>query len=245
MRVSLPNHVGALGGVATALGSIGVQISLVEIVEKRHEVEIDEFILDLPESPLSESERIGSLVAACDALDGVEVQWIRNYPRGGNLDLDVQLLQRMAANPDRSAETFVTAAPLVFRAQWSVLVEIGTPVVTLSTPGSPTLEAAVLALFSPFDSVHRVALPDGWLPDRGECNAVVAPLGSEHAVIIGRPGDPPFLASEMARLHYLVGSVSDVSGLHEPATDVALSNAHRSVLAAPLYRRPVDPATPK
>jgi hypothetical protein len=32
MRVALPNRPGSLGAVATALGSIGAQINLVEIV---------------------------------------------------------------------------------------------------------------------------------------------------------------------------------------------------------------------
>jgi len=44
MWVCLPNRPGALGAVATALGRIGADISLVEIVEKRGHVEVDEFI---------------------------------------------------------------------------------------------------------------------------------------------------------------------------------------------------------
>lgn len=233
MRVALPNRPGSLGAVATALGSIGAQINLVEIVEKRHEVEVEEFILELPKS-----QGVESIVTACDALDGVQVQWIRNYPRGGNIELDIQLLQRMAADPLRAAETFVAAAPLVFRAQWGLLLEVTTHVVTFSTPGAPELDAALLARFLPFDKVHRVRLEDGWLPGWGKCSAVVAPMAPEHAVVVGRPGDPRFLASEVARLQYLVGSASDVVELDHDAPGGSQSpGAHRSPLADPLYRR--------
>src|SRR5689334_16272309 len=79
MRVHLPNRPGALGAVASALGAMGADINLVEILQKRGDIEIDEFILDLPRS-----QTVESLVATCDALDGVQVQWVRNYPRGGD-----------------------------------------------------------------------------------------------------------------------------------------------------------------
>ena len=144
MRVALPNRPGSLGAVATALGSIGAQINLVEIVEKRHDVEIDEFILELPTS-----QSVGSIVETCDALAGVQVDWIRNYARGGNIELDIQLRQRMAADPQHAAETFVTAAPVVFRAQWALLLDVTIPCVSLSTPSAPRLDARSLMQISP------------------------------------------------------------------------------------------------
>ena len=48
LRVRMPNRPGAMGAVASALGLIGADINLVEIIEKRGDVEIDEFIFDLP-----------------------------------------------------------------------------------------------------------------------------------------------------------------------------------------------------
>ena len=231
MRVALPSRLGSLGAVATALGSIGAQINLVEIVEKG-DIEVEEFILELPES-----QGVESIVTACDALEGVQVQWIRNYPRGGNIELDVQVLQRMTADPPRAAETFVAAAPVVFRARWGLLLGVTAPEVTFSTPGAPDLDAAMLARFLPFHEVHRVALEDSWLPGWGKCSAVVAPIGPQHAVVVGRPGDPPFLTSEVARLQYLVGSASGVGGLdHDAPSAQKACSGHRSPLADPLYR---------
>ena len=65
MRVSLPRRPGALGAVATALGSLDADINLVEIVEKGPNFEIDEFILDLPTA-----QTIEAVVAVCDAVEG-------------------------------------------------------------------------------------------------------------------------------------------------------------------------------
>jgi hypothetical protein len=221
-----------LGAVATALGSIGAEINLVEIVEKG-DIEVDEFILELPES-----QGVESIVTACDALQGVQVQWIRNYARGGNIELDIQVHERMAADPPRAAETFVAAAPAVFRARWGLLLGVTAPEVRFSTPGAPDLDAAMLARFLPFHDVHRVALEDGWLPGWGKCSAVVAPIGPRRAVVVGRPGDPPFLTSEVARLQYLVGSASGVGGLdHDAPSAKEACSGHRSPLADPLYHR--------
>ena len=233
MRVALPNRPGSLGAVATALGSIGAQINLVEIVEKRHDVEIDEFILELPTS-----QSVGSIVETCDALAGVQVDWIRNYARGGNIELDIQLRQRMAADPQHAAETFVTAAPVVFRAQWALLLDVTIPSVSLSTPSAPRLDARSLMRFRPYDKVHRVVLEDGWLPGWRTCSAVVAPIATRRVVVVGRRSDPPFLASEVVRLEYLVGSVSDAGDFDHAALVTGRSSAaHRHPLADPLYRR--------
>ena len=72
LRVRLPDRPGALGAVASALGTIGADINLVEIVERHDGVGVNDFILDLPPD-----QTVGSLVAACDSLPGVEVQWVR------------------------------------------------------------------------------------------------------------------------------------------------------------------------
>src|ERR1700710_1384398 len=119
MRLLLPHRPGALGAVASALGSIGADISLVEIVGRQPGSEVDELILDLP-AP----QTVETLVATCDRIEGVQVQWVRNYPRGGGIEHDIDLQRRMAADPDRSAEILVATAPLVFRADWSLLVAL-------------------------------------------------------------------------------------------------------------------------
>jgi hypothetical protein len=233
LRVRLPNRPGALGAVASALGAVGADINLVEIVEKRGAVEVDEFILDLPSG-----QTVRSLVAACDSLPGVQVQWVRNYPRGGGIELDVELHRRMAADSSRAGEILVAAAPLVFRAQWGLLLQAsGVPHVRFGSPGAPDLDPDVAQRFGPFDTIHRVALESGWLPGWEAHHTVVAPLPDQRAVIIGRRGEPPFFPSELARLAHLVGRAETMETSDQALSTTKPTAAHRTPIAAPLYIR--------
>ena len=231
-RIRLPNRPGAIGVVASAMEAIEAKINLIEIVEKRGSVEVDEFILDLPPS-----QTVASLVAACDTLPEVQVEWVRNYPRGGGIELDVELRRRMSANAGRAAEKLASAAPLVFRAHWSLLLEVSNiPRVIFSTPGAPDLDPASVERFRPFDTIHRVVLERDWLPGWEACHAAVAPMAPRQVVIVARRGDPPFFRSEMARLAHLVGGV--VTDLSDQPFPVATSStAHRSPVAVPLSLR--------
>ena len=236
MRVRLPNRPGALGTLASALGAIGADISLAEIVEKRGSAEVDELILDLPTG-----QTVESLVAACDRLAGVQVEWVRNYPRGGGIDLDVELHRRMAADSARARETLVSAAPLVFRAQWSLLLQVSAvPEVTFSTPGAPRLDSTSAERLRPFDTIHRVVLESGWLPGWDAHHAVVAPMSPQQVIVVGRRGEPPFFRSELTRLAHLLGGTEPMHVSDEPAPAGELSQAHRSPVAPPLYRRDDD-----
>jgi hypothetical protein len=238
IRVSLPNRPGGLGAVASALGRIGANISLVEIVEKRGPVEIDEFMLDLPPS-----QTVETLVAACDSVVGVQVLWVRNYPRAGGIELDVELSRRMATDSSRADEILVSAAPLVFRAQWSLLLDVSpAPRVLFETPGAPELGPGIAERFQPFDTIHRVALEKDWLPHWDAHHAVVAPLAAQRVVVIGRRGDPPFFRSELARLAYLTGTKSAIDVSDPSPPDAKPSPSHRRPVAPPLYFR--DDASP-
>lgn len=233
MRVQLPNRPGALGAVATALGRIGADISLVEIVEKVGHAEIDEFILELPAG-----QTVGTLVAACDRLDEVHVQWVRNYPRGGGIELDVELRRRMTVDGSRADEILASAAPLVFRAQWSLLLHLSpAPHVVFRTPDAPDPGTDVLQRFEPFDTIHRVALEPGWLPGWDAHHAVVAPLPARRVVIIGRHGNPEFFRSELARLAHLTDNASTVDLSDRAGSDTEPPPAHRRPVAPPLYCR--------
>ena len=208
----MPNRPGTLGAVASALGALGADINLVEIVEKRGEIEVEEFILDLPPT-----QTVEKLVAACDRLESVQVEWVRNYPRGGGIEYDIELHRRIAADPSRAGEILASAAPLVFRAQWSVLLDVSAaPQVTFGTPGAPDLDADHLRRFGPFDLLHRVALEPDWIPGADAHHAVVSPMADQRAVIVARRGEPPFFGSELARLAHVTGATATTDMFDQP-----------------------------
>ncbi|MBM7797331.1 hypothetical protein JOE57_000252 [Microlunatus panaciterrae] len=202
MRVSLPDRPGSLGAVAAALGTAGADISSIEIVQKSDGIAVDDFILALPQGQLPES-----VVVACQGLPNVRVEWISRYPGGANLQSDLEALERMMADPAHAAETLVAQAPVVFRAQWAILVErcVGSApgAVTFSTPHAPDLSPESLSHLQPFDDTHVTDLEPGWAPGWQDSTVVVAPLTDDRAIAIGRIGGPAFLGSEVARLRLL------------------------------------------
>lgn len=201
MRVSLPDIPGSLGAVATALGAAGADILAVEIVEKRHGVAIDDFVVGLRPDRMPDA-----LISACQGLDGVTVDWISRYPEGGGLQSDLETLERMTGDLEHAAETLASSAPAVFRSQWAVLIETdtaGNPKATYSTPMAPDLAGDQLAALAPFDQTHRLAVDGDWVPGYDDTVLVVAPLGPHRAIVIGRLGGPAYLDSEVARLRHL------------------------------------------
>ncbi|HYP44494.1 MAG TPA: amino acid-binding protein [Propionibacteriaceae bacterium] len=204
MRVRLPDRPGSLGAVATAMGTADGDIHAVEIVEKGEGYAVDDFIVNLPNGKLPET-----IVTACHHLPGVRVEWISRYPEGGGLQSDLEALERMTADPSHAAETLVTLAPVVFRSQWAILVQVrGEQIETVFwTPLAPTFTADTLRRLGPYDAAHRVDLEDGWIPGWADSTVVVTPLTQDRVIAIGRLGGPRFLDSEIARLHHLAALV--------------------------------------
>lgn len=201
MRVSLPDVPGSLGAVASAMGAVGADILAVEIVEKRDDIAVDDFVVGVPPDKLPDA-----LISACQGLEGVTVEWISRYPEGGGLQSDLETLERMTDDPDHAAETLVSSAPAVFRSQWAVLVAVdpdGTATATYNTPMAPDLSSEQLERLAPFDTTHRLNLDGAWIPGYDDSVVVVAPLGEDRAIVIGRLGGPAYLDSELARLRHL------------------------------------------
>ena len=163
---------------------------------------------------------------------------MRNYPRGGGIEYDVELHRRMTAESSRAGEILASAAPLVFRAQWSLLLEVSpAPRVVFSTPRAPDLDTDTIRRFHPFDTIHRVVLEPGWLPGWEAHHAAVAPIAEQQVVVVARRGDPAFFRSELTRLAYLVGATDIADLSDQPVTTADPHPAHRRPVAAPLYTR--------
>ena len=203
MRVILPDRPGSLGAVATAIGQTNADINAVEIVEKHDGYVVDDFIVDLPNNQLPET-----IVAACQNLPDVHVEWISRYPEGGGLQSDLEALERMTAEPEHAAETLAALCPVVFRSHWAVLIELDPePAARFATTLAPDLSPELIGKLAPFDATHRAELASGWAPGWADSTVVVTPLTQERVIAIGRLGGPAFLDSEIARLNHLAALV--------------------------------------
>lgn len=186
LRVSLPDVPGSLGRVATAIGEAGGDIEAIEIVDKRGDVAVDDVLLETLPGIMPDS-----IVSACNALDGVEVLWISRYAAGGNLFLDLEVVEELSAQPAQAIARLVEMLPITFRVDWAARVGIDGTILQ-ATDAAP-------------EKVSHVALA---MPDRLPSDDVTllcgAPLGDD-VIVLGRRGGPEFLESELARLGHLLG----------------------------------------
>jgi hypothetical protein len=207
MRVELPDVPGSLGALASALGAAGADIEAIEIVEHGDDgVAVDDVLLELQPGVLPDM-----IVSACQRLEGVKVLWVSRYAAGANLHLDLEAVESLTEQPEDALRRLVELVPVVFRADWAVLVGRSEDAVVTecSTSASPAVDG----------------ISDGWLPlHRGQRLSgpvgleawestlmIGVPVGSGDRVLVaGRRGGPDFLDSELARMAHLAALAASI-----------------------------------
>jgi hypothetical protein len=186
LRVRLPDVPGSLGRVASAIGEAGGDIEAIEIVEKSDGYAVDDVLLETAPGTMPDS-----IVSACAVLDGVSVLWVNRYAAGGNLFLDLEVVEALTEDPSSACERIVDLLPVTFRVDWAARVNPSGKVVHASDNVPETLEWVEVA------SPTRLPGDDMYVE-------VAAPFGDD-VVMMGRRGGPEFLDSELARLGHLLG----------------------------------------
>ncbi len=195
LRVSLPDVPGSLGRLASAIGAAGGDIEAIEIVEKNGDgIAVDDVLLTMAPGAMPDS-----IVSACTAIDGVEVLWISRYAAGGNLFLDLEVVEDLTAHPAEALERVVQLLPVTFRVDWAMRVRRDASVVC-ATEAAP---AAVTWV----DLERPTRLPDDKVTVL--CGAPI----EDDLVVLGRRGGPEFLDSELARLGHLIGLARTISAV--------------------------------
>lgn len=198
LRVALPDVPGSLGRVATAIGEAGGDIEAIEIVEKRHDgTAVDDVLMEMTPGAMPDS-----VVSACTALDGVEVVWISRYGAGGNLFLDLEVVEEMTTDPEEALDRLITMLPVAYRVDWAARLR-------RTAHGGEVVKATGAAPrdIAWTETKHAVRLPTS---DHVTLYCV-APLDAEEIVVLGRDGGPEFLDSEVARLGHLVALAASIS----------------------------------
>jgi len=196
MRVELPDVPGSLGRVASAIGEAGGDIDAIEIVEKRDGFAVDDVLLEIPAGTMPDS-----IISACSVLDGVSVLWISRYAAGGNLFLDLEVVEALTEDPTSARDRLVDLLPIAFRVDWAARITRGTEglAVVHATDAAPT-EFDIPVLTAPM----RLPGDETYV----EC---AAPFGDD-LIAMGRRGGPEFLDSELARIEHLLGLAITISG---------------------------------
>lgn len=198
MRVALPHHPGSLGAVASAMGTIGADIRAIHIVEKYDGIAVNDFVVEL-----SADQSAESLVAACQSVDGVRVEWVAAHPTGGDLQSDLETASQMATQPARAAQILAEAAPVMFGSQWALLLDVSAETtMVFGTALAPRPDSFAHARLGPYDRPHLVVLSANWLPGGTAGSAAVIPLPHQQVLVVGREG-PRFREPELLRLTHL------------------------------------------
>ena len=207
LRVELPDVPGSLGRVATAIGEAGGDIEAIEIVEHRHDgTAVDDVLLEMAPGIMPDS-----VVSACNVLDGVHVLWCSRYAAGGNLFLDLEVVEQLTEDTATALDRLVEMLPVAFRADWAArLCRTGGGVKQVhSTSAAPDL-GDEQAVWFPLERAARLPLAPEWA-QFDQCSVVGAPLGEDELVVIGRRGGPEVLDSEVARLAHLAALAVTIS----------------------------------
>lgn len=201
LRLELPDVPGSLGRVASAIGEAGADIEAIQVVQKTSSgTVVDDVLLELQPGKMPDS-----VVSACSVLDGVRVLWISRYAAGGNLFLDLELVEEITADPERAFERMLSLMPITFRVDWAVRTRLGPDdqvVVVDQTEAAP-------------DTVEWVDTDvPGHVASWDENQVICAVPSDGEVFLLGRRGGPEFLDSEIARIDHLVGLTRTVARTH-------------------------------
>jgi hypothetical protein len=212
LRLVVPDRPGLLGAVATALGTAGIDIVSVDVLERGGGVAVDDVVVDLPPGRLPDS-----LITIAQAVPGVRVESLR--PFAGPLDThrELDLLEALARAAEGTAVKLLAAElPRVFHGGWAAVVQAdgaGGCDVLAASDAAPALEGVPLP-WLPLSSPLLLPSDGDWLPERWQEMAIemmAAPFGApDTAVALGRSGGPAFRRSELLRLTHLAGIAASV-----------------------------------
>jgi hypothetical protein len=192
LRVWLPDRPGALGAVASRIGSVKGDVTGIEILEQGGGRAVDDLVVTLPDPSL-----VDLLVSEVGEVDGVDVEEVVPLARE-HFDPDLDALEDAAslvALDDRQTlvAKLCSQIDLGTGATWSCVVDLEAGSVVASTGEAPN-----------FDWLHAFVLGSRTSElvaagHAGPDDVLSAALGEWGAVVVGRDGHP-FRARERRRL---------------------------------------------
>jgi hypothetical protein len=213
LRVVLHDRPGALGALASAIGAVGGDILSLDVLERGPDGAVDDLLVELRPPALPDS-----LVSAVTGVPGAVLDAFRPFLGDRDMVRDLDVVDRLAAEPARALATLTRLAPAAFRSAWALLLDgDGGPVrVREQSDAAPdTVPAALPWLPLPAATgLDETAewVPASWLALGTELMA--APVGRPgRALLVARSGGPAFRAGEVARLAHLASIAGTVAAM--------------------------------
>lgn len=219
MRVELPDRPGALGAVATALGTVECDILAMDVLERSAGRVVDDLVVTLPSGKAPDI-----LITAAESVPGVRVDSVRPDPGVADSHREWELVEAIATEPEHAVGTLAELLPEVLRVGWAAVVRTtrdGTVEVLATGGGAPEFQQ-VTPGWAPLTTAVGVDADQEWVPEAWRIvgtELAAAPVGSaDVSVLVGRPGGPALRRTEVARLGHLGMLAAVVSG-RAPALD--------------------------
>jgi hypothetical protein len=209
LRLVLPDRPGALGAVATALGEVGADILSVDVIDRSKGHAVDDLVLELPVDKL-----VDSLVTAAGTVPGVRVESIRPYAGTMDPHRELEVLDKLAAQPEDSLQVLADGATRIFRAGWAIVLDApqdGQANVVAASAAAPELGSLPVPWWPPRPA-RLLDADEPWAPRDWAgvgTELAVAPLGAA-ALLIGRPA-LRWLPAELVRLNHLAAIAASVT----------------------------------
>ena len=181
VRVWIPDRPGALGAVASRIGSVRGDLIGIDILERGAGMAIDELVVTLPSEDL-----VGLLVKEIGEVDGVAVEDIADVPGGILPDPRLAALETAAVlvrqpTGDAVLASLVHQAAHDFIATWVAVVD-GAGQLVLASFGSPPPASWITAFVGGSRAAATAEGPD---------DVAWAPLARASLdLVVGRPGRP-------------------------------------------------------
>ncbi len=212
LRLVMPDRPGILGAVATALGTAGIDIVSLDVLERGSGVAVDDVVVDLPPDRLPDS-----LITVAQSVPDVVVESLRPFAGALDTHRELELLDGLARAGETGAEKLLAAElPRVFHCGWAVVLDCGPHgswAVRAASDAAPAFQGLELP-WMPLAGARLLPSDDDWLPERWREMAIemmAVPYGGDAcAVVLGRSGGPAFRRSELLRLVHLAGIASTV-----------------------------------
>ncbi|HZP29574.1 MAG TPA: hypothetical protein VFC99_11525 [Acidimicrobiia bacterium] len=191
VRVWLPDRPGALGQVASRIGSVGGDIVGIDVLERGTDVAVDEFAVSLGQLSLVEL-----LVREIEEVDGASVEEVRVVgafpdPRLDALESAARLCE--TDSPAALQKELVAHLCEEFLADWAALVSDGE---VLASTGADCPDDALLGALAAGTAASPLVAGGTTGPE----DLAVAVLGAHQAtLLVGRDGHP-FRRRERAQL---------------------------------------------
>lgn len=215
LRLVVPDRPGILGAVATALGTAGIDIVSLDVLERGNGVAVDDVVVDLPPDRLPDG-----LITVLQAIPDVRVESLRPFTGALDTHRELELLETVSRAAEGTAEKLLAAElPRVLNSGWAVVLGAapdGGWEVRATSEAAPAFDDLELP-WMPLTAPRLLPSEDDWLPERWREMAIemmAAPYGREaRAVVLGRSGGPAYRRSELLRLVHLLGIAATVTHL--------------------------------